>query len=103
MDVLVLIENQAPGVEGDHAARVETSFMMHLLPELVDVQRLHQGGEHFPLGGPDEVINWMVDTDPEHPCYGLVGIDPRAHASAELGRIFTQRLLDYLAAWVERD
>ena len=103
MDVLVLIENQAPGVDGDHAARVETSFMMHLLPELVDLQRLHQDDERFPLGGADEVINWMVDTNVDHPCYGLVGIDPRAHASAGLGRIFTERLLDYLAAWVEGD
>jgi hypothetical protein len=37
-----------------------------------------------------------------HPCYGLVGIDPRAHASTEEGRKNTEALLDFLAAWVSQ-
>lgn len=98
--VLALIENQIPGVEGDHAAKVETSFMLALLPELVDMERLRQGYQED-LGGPEEVCNWMVDTAPDHPCYGLVGVDPRVYASAELGHRYTARLLDALAAWVE--
>ena len=85
MRVLALIENQAPGVGGDHAAKHETSSMLYLLPELVDVEKLHSGRQDD-IGGPDEIINWMIDTPPEHPCYGLVGIDPRGHASADVGR-----------------
>jgi hypothetical protein len=36
----------------------------------------------------------------EHPCYGLVGIDPRGRASADLGRELTQTLIQYLGDWV---
>lgn len=102
MDVLALVENEVPGVGGDHAAKVETSFMLHLLPELVDMARLRQGRQDD-LGGPDEVIDWMTPAYEGHPNYGLVGIDPRAHASAEVGRLYTEALLDFLVAWVEAD
>ena len=102
MDVLALVENEVPGVGGDHAAKVETSFMLHLLPELVDRARLYQGPQND-LGGPDEVIDWMTPAYEGHPNYGLVGIDPRAHASAEVGCEATEALLDYLAAWVKGD
>jgi len=99
MDVLALIENEVPGGHGDHAAKYETSYMLHLLPELVDLDRLHAGPEDD-LTGPDEVVNWMTPEYEDHANYGLVGIDPRAHASAEVGREETERLLDHLAAWV---
>jgi creatinine amidohydrolase len=102
MDVLSLVENEAPGVGGDHAAKYETSSMLYLLPELVDVARLHQGPEDD-LGGPDETVNWMTPGYEGHPNYGLVGIDPRAHASEEVGRVATEALLDFLAAWVRAD
>ena len=102
MAVLALVENEAPGVGGDHAAKYETSYMMYLLPELVDVARLHQG-RHDDVGGFDEVINWMTTEYEGHPNYGLLGIDPRAHASAEVGRVATEALLDFLAAWVKAD
>lgn len=100
MDVLTLIETEVPGGHGDHAAKYETSYMLHLLPELVDLDRLHAGPEDD-LGRPDEVVNWMVPEYEGHANYGLVGIDPRAHASAEVGQADTERLLAYLAAWVE--
>jgi creatinine amidohydrolase len=99
MTVLVLIENEVPGGAGDHAAKVETSYMLHLLPELVTMDRL-RGGAMDDLGGPAEVINWMLPEYEGHPCYGLVGIDPRAHASAEFGAAETERLLDFLTEWV---
>jgi creatinine amidohydrolase len=99
MAVLALIENEVPGGTGDHAAKVETSYMLHLLPELVDMGRL-RSGEMDDLGGADEVINWMAPRYEGHPCYGLVGVDPRAHASAEYGAAETERLLDFLAHWV---
>lgn len=99
MDVLTLIENEVPGGGGDHAAKFETSYMRYLLPELVDTARLHVGTEDD-LGGPDEIIDWMQPAYERHPNYGLVGIDPRAHASAAVGEDETARLLAYLAAWV---
>ena len=102
MAVLALVENEAPGVGGDHAAKYETSYMLYLLPELVDAARLHQG-RHDDVGGLDEVINWMTPEYEGHPNYGLVGIDPRAHASAEVGRVATEALLDFLTAWVKAD
>lgn len=99
MDVLALIENEAPGADGDHAAKVETSYMLYLLPELVDEARMHTPPTGD-LGGPEEMINWMTDDYKNHPLYGLVGIDPRAHASAAYGEAQATLLLDYLAAWV---
>jgi len=99
MRVLTLIENEVPGGHGDHAAKYETSYLLHLLPELVDLDRL-QAGTNDDITGPDEIVNWMTPDYQGHPNYGLVGIDPRAHASADVGRLETDRLLDYLAEWV---
>jgi creatinine amidohydrolase/Fe(II)-dependent formamide hydrolase-like protein len=99
---LALIENQAPGVAGDHAAKYETSYMLHLWPELVDLARL-QSGPQDDIGGPAQVVNWMGDAHRGHPCYGLVGIDPRAYASAQVGEENTGRLLEFLAAWLDTD
>ncbi len=100
MRVLVLIENEAPDVEGDHAAKYETSSMLYLYPDLVDMQRL-QSDSTEDVGGPEARNNWMVDTDPAHPCYGLVGIDPRVHASIKVGKENTEALLAYLEKWLE--
>ena len=75
MDVLSLIENQAPGVAGDHAAKYETSFMLYLCPELVDMERL-RAGRQDDIAAADQVVNWMGEEFEGHPCYGLVGLDP---------------------------
>lgn len=102
MRVLCLVENQAAGVCGDHAAKCETSFMLYLHPETVSMaalEALPQGR----VGGPDERVNWMTDEFREHPCYGLVGIDPRGHASAEFGKANTDRLLAFLTEWLDAD
>jgi creatinine amidohydrolase len=101
MDVLAIVESQAPGVGGDHAAKFETSYMMYLHPDLVDMQRLHIGPEND-VGGPEESINWMTDQHEKHPCYGLVGIDPRRHASVEVGFLNTERLVHFLEKWLTR-
>jgi creatinine amidohydrolase len=100
MDVLSLIENQVPGVAGDHAAKYETSYMLHLCPELEDFERL-RAGRQDDIAGPDQVVNWMAEAYEGHPCYGLVGIDPRAYASAQVGQENTERLLAHLAAWLD--
>ncbi len=53
------------GRAGDHAAKFETSIMMALYPELVDMNEL--------------------DTDLSEPNLGVIGPDPREHASLKFG------------------
>jgi len=53
----------------DHAAKWETSNMMFFYPELTDLSELGDGPMHF-------------DMKPPH---GIGGLDPREHASAEVG------------------
>ncbi len=100
LKILTLLENQAPGVSGDHAATFETSAMLYLTPDTVNMQTL-QGDPTDDIGGPDQTINWMGDQYKGHPCYGLVGTDPRAYASVEVGKRSTQNLLDYLTQWLD--
>jgi len=100
MQVLALVENEVPDVQGDHAAKYETSAMLYLDPETVDLDAL-EWAEPGRVGGPEEVINWMMDEYSDHPCYGLVGIDPRGNASAEVGQQNTELLIGFLAEWLE--
>jgi len=62
--------SQGPDSNTDHAAKWETSNMMFLYPDLVDLKALGDG----PLA-PD-----MKPPD------GIGGLDPRKHASAEIGQ-----------------
>jgi creatinine amidohydrolase len=99
MAVLVLIENQIPNGHGDHASKYETSFMLYLHPETVDMGLLTDiPGE---IGDREQVINWMVAEYRDHPCYGLYGIDPRHTASAQIGQELTVNLLGYLLHWLD--
>jgi len=54
------------GNAGDHAAKFETSLMMHMHPEMVDLSRL--------------------DKDTSKLNIGVLGEDPRLHASKEFGK-----------------
>lgn len=101
MKVLCLLERDAPGVEGDHAAKNETSFMLYLHPETVDMSKLE--GHEGDIGGPEARMNWMQESDKEHPCYGILGVDPRAHASAKHGRESTESLITHLEAWLRKE
>lgn len=56
--------------DSDHAAKWETSNMMFFYPELVDLAQL----------GTSPLDSKKIPTD------GIGGLDPRAHASAEVGR-----------------
>ena len=58
-------ESDGLGIQTDHAAANETSLVMALRPELVEMDNL--------------------DPDPETPPLGVGGEDPRVHASAEVG------------------
>ena len=59
--------------EGDHAAKLETSLLLRLLPELVDLNELSDDGQ-------------------EH--IGVLGEDPLKYASAIYGEEMLQRLLE---------
>jgi creatinine amidohydrolase len=102
MKVLALVENQAPNVGGDHAAKFETSYMLYLHPRTVNMDRL-RAGPPTDMGGPDERRNWMGEEHKRHPCYGLVGIDPRGHASVEVGRQNTEGLIRFLEQWLANE
>lgn len=102
MRVLAVVENEFDGIGGDHAAKYETSSLMFLDPDVQDLSSL-QNETANDAGGPDERKNWMDSSFKGHPCYGLVGIDPREHASAAVGRESSERLIDALEAWVKED
>ena len=65
------------GYRGDHAAKWETSLLMHLRPELVDMSQ--------------------QPTDPQAKLEGVGGEDPRFQASPELGRTAAEAIEERLA------
>jgi len=62
--------SRGPDSNSDHAAKWETSNMMFLYPDLVDMSALGDGPLAPNMKPPD----------------GIGGLDPRKHASAEIGR-----------------
>ncbi len=62
MAVLVLVENEAPGASGAHAAKAETSYMLYLLPELVDMDRLKRAGRMILVGLTRASTGWGPST-----------------------------------------
>jgi len=100
MHILTLNEKQAPGIDkGCHACMTETSMMLHLHPETVDMTAL-DGPPTDDIGGPDEVRNWLDESCRDHPCYGILGIDPRGRSTAEVGAHYTECLLTQLERWL---
>lgn len=68
-----------PGDEMDHAGHWETSILMHLRPELVDMDRI----KHEVLSQKE----WMKGA-------GIIGRDPRTDASPELGEKIVNRIAE---------
>lgn len=66
------------GYHGDHAAKWETSILMHLRPELVEIERL----------------------DDRTATEGIYGEDPRRSASCELGAQVVERIVEHLSCRV---
>ena len=62
--------SRGPESASDHAAKWETSNMMFLYPDLVDMSELGDGPINLDMKPPS----------------GIGGLDPREHASAEVGR-----------------
>lgn len=70
------------GYRGDHAAKWETAILMHLRPDLVDLSRL--------------------DDETAGEAGGILGEDPRASATPELGAQIVEAIVRRLAARVEK-
>jgi creatinine amidohydrolase len=69
--ILVLTDQDVS--KGDHAAMIETSLLLRLKPDLVDLNELNDNGQ---------------------PHLGVLGADPLKHASAEYGEELLQALLE---------
>jgi len=97
----------APEVQlpGDHASREETSYGLALLPELVDMGALRPGRDHSAWPGgvaPEDSGRYPgLHLDPSDPLFAQYGVDARL-ASAERGEEAISRLVDHLAATINR-
>ena len=80
----------------DHAARWETSILMHLRPELVEMPRLV--GADAP-DAPDATHN-LEEMNAEGPLHGLLGQNPARYASPQAGQETVEQIVENLAAWV---
>ena len=97
MRILSIVECEVPEVGGDHAAYWETSAMLHLHPETVDMDALGPA----PAAPADTPENFMPDEFRSHPCYGILGLDPRGRASAAGGKVHTERLVEFFTRWLD--
>ncbi len=101
MQVLALIERNADGIDvGCHGCMLETSIMLHLFPETVDMAEIEDNDltDFAPI---DTQHSWMEEDSQEHPCYGIVGIEPRQNSTANKGAFYTDRLMECLHAWLD--
>ena len=100
MDVLALIDIQIPGTtKCCHGGLLESSLMLYLHPETMDMSAI-DGEPSDDIGAADEKKDWLADEHKDHPCYGIVGIDPRGRASARLGEENTDILIAWLQRWL---
>lgn len=77
---------------GDHAAMWETSLLMALRPDLVEMARLgEKPAEPAPNG---------FHKDPSDPLFAIAGDDPRFLASLELGRKTVNEIVETLSGRV---
>jgi creatinine amidohydrolase len=74
------------GDKMDHAGYWETSMMMVLHPELVDL---------------DQIKNEDLSTEAGHRKAGILGRDPRTDATVELGELFINRIADNIGRKAE--
>jgi creatinine amidohydrolase len=82
---------------GDHAARWETSFLMALRPELVQMERL--------VGATDEdapdATRTLDEMNAPGPLHGILGQNPARHADRDAGEETVQGIVAYLAEWAQ--
>ncbi len=96
LEILPMVENRLAGITGDHAALAETSMMLDLHPETVDLDCI--GGRAAAEGTVDDKTDWL-EVPKDHSCRGVIGPDPRL-ATAEHGREINDCLVDALAGWI---
>jgi creatinine amidohydrolase/Fe(II)-dependent formamide hydrolase-like protein len=65
----------------DHAAHWETSLLMYLRPDLVDMS---------------QIADENLDTDDGRQEAGIYGKDPRQFASPELGKTIAEGIVDFI-------
>lgn len=75
-------ESDGMGIQTDHAAANETSLLMTLHPELVQMENLSKDQDLWPVG--------------------VLGNDPRVHASEELGRKAIESQVERVAGILRR-
>ncbi len=80
----------------DHAARWETSILMYLRHDLVDMARL------VGADAPDapEATRTLDEMNAEGPLHGLLGQNPARYASPEAGQETIEGIVDNLVMWV---
>jgi creatinine amidohydrolase len=82
----------------DHAAKWETSILMHLRPELVDMSRLV--GADAP-NAPD-ATRTLDEMNAPGPLHGILGQNPARYASPAAGQETVDGIVANLAAWVKK-
>jgi creatinine amidohydrolase len=97
LEILPMVENRLKEIRGDHAALDETSMMLDLYPETVDLNRI--GGREAAEGTVDDKNDWL-EAPKDHPCRGIIGADPRL-ATAEHGREVNDTLVAALVGWIQ--
>lgn len=83
----------------NHGGMYETSIMLDLHPQTVDMTQL--AGHDEDRTGPDVPRDWMGPEHREHPCWGIVDPDPRGNASAEVGRRINDAFVRVLHRWLD--
>lgn len=90
----------------DHAAKWETSLMLELDPELVRLERLRiaSDGSARPASvyATQDHHQVGVCMDRQDPLYGILGLDPRTHASAGAGRAAVEEMVATLVIWIRQ-
>ena len=99
------IGGDAVKIQGDHAAREESSFGLALFPELVDLDALRPGRDDssWPQKQPPPAANRHpgVCFDPSEPLFAQMGEDART-ATASRGEDGLSPLVDHLAKAINR-
>ena len=81
----------------DHAAKWETSILMALRPELVDLARIAAArGADAP-----DATRSLEEMNAPGPLHGIMGQNPARYASSELGHETVRVIVDHLVAWVQ--
>lgn len=82
----------------DHAAQWETSILMHLRPDLVDMDRLQDAAAP---DAPDATTS-LAEMNAPGPLRGILGRNPARHARPELGEETVRVIVANLVAWVHQ-